>query len=265
MILASIAPRLAHDQWVNLTNAIFFGYSTLSFILVAIYAGVAGRRHALVDTPASPPVFVVPGASGWFFILGVVLLLLDQSILYVLLVAMGISAFLALQNRTAADQFGFSRLSLPRLVSWSIIACGAVVALEWPLSIVIDRSMTALSLSHPEQNSVVLFRQAHGAQQIGLFLLQAVLIAPVIEEVFFRGFLFGFLKKYVPVGWAIVISAGIFALAHVNVGATVQLWVLGLMLALAYEHTGSLLLPIGIHGCWNFITALNLLLEKGGF
>ena len=264
MIFASISSRLAHDQWVNLTNAIFFGYSTLSFVLVAIYVGVAGRRHTLVGTSASPPVFVVPGAAGWLFILGVVLLLLDQSILYVLLVAMGVGAFLALQGRTAADQFGFKRLALPRLISWSIIACGAVIAVEWPLSVLIERIMTAVNLSHPEQNSVMLFRQAHGAQQIGLFVLQAVLIAPVIEEVFFRGFLFGFLKNYVPVGWAIVISAGIFALAHVNVGATAQLWVLGLVLALAYEHTGSLLLAIGIHSCWNFITALNLLLEKGG-
>jgi membrane protease YdiL (CAAX protease family) len=30
----------------------------------------------------------------------------------------------------------------------------------------------------------------------------------------------------------------------------------------AYEHTGSLLLPMCIHGCFNLITAVSLLIEK---
>ena len=48
-----------------------------------------------------------------------------------------------------------------------------------------------------------------------------------------------------------------------NLVAALPLWFLGIVLGLAYEHTGSLLLPIGIHACFNLATALSLLVDKG--
>jgi membrane protease YdiL (CAAX protease family) len=43
----------------------------------------------------------------------------------------------------------------------------------------------------------------------------------------------------------------------------IPLWFLGVALALAYQNTGSLLLPICVHGLFNLMTALSLLLDKG--
>jgi membrane protease YdiL (CAAX protease family) len=60
-----------------------------------------------------------------------------------------------------------------------------------------------------------------------------------------------------------VLSAGIFAFAHLNIGAAIPLWFFGIVLGMAYEHTGSLLVPISIHSCFNLATGLSLLLEKG--
>ena len=260
---ALLTPALTHDEAIALTNTAFFSYILFSFCLVASYVTSRVRLHAFIGTAAAPPRWGIPATAGWLFILSVLLLLLAQSILYVLAVIVGVTAFAVQQRRTAGEQFGFDRLSPNRLITWSVVICGAVLAIELPLSALVDWSMTSVKLPHPEQESVSLFRQAHGAQQIGLFLLQAVVIGPVIEEIFFRGFLFTFLKNYMATGLAVVVSATVFALAHVNVGASIQLWVLACVLALAYEHTGSLLLPISIHGLFNLVTAMNLLLEKG--
>ncbi len=249
---------------VWLFEAVFLLYALVGFVRVLGYVIAQSRAHRLIDGPQSPPRFGPPGWPGWFFTLGVLLLLFAQSPLYLLLVVYGIAAFLLRNRRLPAEQFGLRRLSPGRILQWSLLVCGAVIFVELPLSELVDRAMNALRLPHPQQESVEFFRQASRPGQIFAFLLQAVFLSPVVEELFFRGFLFSFLKNYTSTTFALFLSAGVFAFAHANLGSALQLWVLGLVLGLAYEHSGCLLLSIGIHACWNLLTALTLLLEKGG-
>jgi membrane protease YdiL (CAAX protease family) len=134
---------------------------------------------------------------------------------------------------------------------------------ETPLIEISDWILDQLHISHPEQQSVETFRQANHVTAIVWFLLQAVLIFPVVEELFFRGFLLTFLRNYTSTTMAIFLSAGVFAFAHLNLGVVLPLWFLGLVLGFAYRHTGSLLVPICIHACFNLATGLSLLLDKG--
>jgi membrane protease YdiL (CAAX protease family) len=127
---------------------------------------------------------------------------------------------------------------------------------------IFELAFDVLHLAHPEQQSVEVFRQVKRTSQIIDFLIQAVLIAPMIEELFFRGFLLTYLKTYVTTWPAIVISAALFAVAHQNLDSVLPLWVLGIVLGVAYEHTGSILLPMGIHACFNLTTGLTLLAQK---
>jgi hypothetical protein len=119
------------------------------------------------------------------------------------------------------------------------------------------------NVPHPDQQSVETFRQYNQSSTILWFLLQAVFLFPVIEELFFRGFLLTFLKNHTSIGMAIVLSAGVFAFAHLNLGAVLPLWFLGIVLGVAYEHTGSLVVPMVIHACFNLATGLSLLMDKG--
>ena len=216
----------------------------------------------MVDGACSPLRFAIPGAVGWLFAFTVLLLLFAQSALYLILVVIGLAGFLLQSGRTAREQFGLGRLSLGKIIQWSLLICGAVVFIELPLNKLVDTAMNAIRLPHPEQESVELFRHYNQPAQIIDFLLQAVLISPLIEELFFRGFLLTFLKNYTSTVMALILSAGVFAFAHANLGSVLQLWVLGLALGLAYEHSGTILLPFGIHACWNLLTALSLLLER---
>jgi membrane protease YdiL (CAAX protease family) len=205
----------------------------------------------------------LPLGTGCFFALTVLYLLFLHSVIYFLVVLIGLAVFQLETGKSAQELFGLERLSAGRLVKWSLLICGAVIFVEIPLDQVVQAGFEAVHMPHPEQETVTAFRQLGAAWQMAFFLFQAVVLAPLFEELFFRGFLQSFLKNYTSTWMALVLSAGVFAFAHVNLGAVLQLWLLGVALGLAYEHTGALLLPVGIHGCFNFATALNLLLEKG--
>jgi membrane protease YdiL (CAAX protease family) len=80
-----------------------------------------------------------------------------------------------------------------------------------------------------------------------LFFLIGGTIAPVAEEIIFRGLIYGFFRRWGAV-IAIVVSTIIFVLAHaifsrIPVTQTVG----GILFALAYEIEGSLMVPITIH------------------
>ncbi len=83
------------------------------------------------------------------------------------------------------------------------------------------------------------------------------LIAPVVEEMLFRGIILrSFLRQYPP-GVAIVHSAAVFGMAHLNVYQFVLAFLLGLLLGKLYERTRSLLPGMLVHGCYN--TAVTIL------
>jgi membrane protease YdiL (CAAX protease family) len=219
----------------------------------------AGR---LFPPENAPLPIVMPPISGWIFVVSVLDLIYLQSVLYALVVLVGIAGPLVGSRRTVGAQYGFDRVKPFKALTLGLVAFGAVELLEWPLTNASAWTLDALNLSHPEQSSVETFRQYNDTPTIVWFLLQAVLILPAIEELFFRGFLLTFLKNYTSTWPAIVLSAGVFAFAHLNLGAVLPLWFLGVVLGVAYEHTGCLLVPMVIHGCFNLATGLALLMEK---
>jgi uncharacterized protein len=95
---------------------------------------------------------------------------------------------------------------------------------------------------------------------LALFFTTAAIAAPLFEEVVFRGFVFPSLLRYVPRWGAIVLSALIFALAHLNPSEVLPLTMLGAVLAFVYSRTGNLLAPMLLHGLWNSSTLFNLYL-----
>jgi len=90
-------------------------------------------------------------------------------------------------------------------------------------------------------------------------LLIAVFVAPLCEEVFFRGFVFAGLLRGMPVGWAVVLSSLIFAVAHFDVGSFVVLFIIGLALAFLRWRTQSLWPGVILHMLNNGVAALGII------
>ena len=80
-----------------------------------------------------------------------------------------------------------------------------------------------------------------------------LLLAPVAEEAAFRGLLYRYMRRLMVPALATIASALIFALMHANLIQCVWALVLGLVAAMAYEQTQSLLTPIIIHGLFNSV------------
>ncbi|MEW5297682.1 MAG: hypothetical protein WDW38_006853 [Sanguina aurantia] len=96
------------------------------------------------------------------------------------------------------------------------------------------------------------------AQMIGLDLptygsLLAVtgVMAPVLEETLFRGFLLTSLTKWMPTWAAVLVSSLGFGLAHFSPRDLPVLTTLGVLLGFSYVRSKSLMTPIFIHGMWN--------------
>ena len=97
---------------------------------------------------------------------------------------------------------------------------------------------------HPVMPSYILLR-----------IIKSALIVPVLEELFFRGYLEGALERYGRLRAAIV-SALCFAAVHMGgKGAAPLQWLqfaaMGLLFSALRMKTGSLLAPMLVHGCYN--------------
>lgn len=93
--------------------------------------------------------------------------------------------------------------------------------------------------------------------------LTVVVLAPVLEELFFRGVILeSFLKNYSP--WkAILWSAIIFGCAHFNPWQSVGSGLLGILIGWAYVKTNSLVPGIAIHFLNNLISFTAMALSSG--
>lgn len=97
-----------------------------------------------------------------------------------------------------------------------------------------------------------------------IIVIAVVLVAPVAEELFFRGVVYNaWLREHGPRA-ALVGSSVLFALIHGSVFLFLPIAALGVALAVVYRRTGSLPAAIALHAGFNGITvALALLVRYG--
>jgi membrane protease YdiL (CAAX protease family) len=84
--------------------------------------------------------------------------------------------------------------------------------------------------------------------------LVVILVAPVCEELFFRGFLYRILRVRLPFWPAAIIDGVLFGLVHGSLVILPILVFLGVVLCWVYERTGSLFATIAIHALNNTIS-----------
>jgi membrane protease YdiL (CAAX protease family) len=95
------------------------------------------------------------------------------------------------------------------------------------------------------------------ASDFWLVAMLAGAIAPLTEEIFFRGFLQGALAQLFRSRWvAIIGTAAIFSVFHMTLENIPALFFLGVVLGYAYEKSGSLYRPMAIHLVFNALSIL---------
>lgn len=84
----------------------------------------------------------------------------------------------------------------------------------------------------------------------GLVLTVAV-IAPVAEEIIYRGLLYRAFRDRAGVPVALLLSGLVFAIAHLEQDHLLALWLIGVVLAWVTERSGSLIPAMAAHGLYN--------------
>ena len=91
------------------------------------------------------------------------------------------------------------------------------------------------------------------------FLVQLVglgILAPITEEILFRGLVYRRLKQILPRWGAVLLGAGIFAVYHGNMIQILFAFPMALLLIWSYERWGSLTAPVILHMAVNISTIL---------
>lgn len=95
-----------------------------------------------------------------------------------------------------------------------------------------------------------------------LVVVPIVVIAPIAEEVFFRGIVFNAFLREGGRRWAYLGSALLFGAIHLSLVSFLPIVLLGLALARVYERTRSLVAPIALHATFNGLSVAVALLER---
>jgi membrane protease YdiL (CAAX protease family) len=195
----------------------------------------------LIETAAK--VLIAQGILGPMHVLGVARLL--DILIILLTVSMWGKGPEAIGLSPETMAFGFTRGLL-----WSL-AFGAAAAIVFAILFIAGMNPLSLIYSELPENTF----------QILLFFLIGGIVGPVAEEVFFRGVLYGFFRRW-GVVIAIIASTVIFVLAHAIFSRVpVTQAVGGIFFAVAYEIEGNLMVPVTIHILGNMaIFALSIMM-----
>tara|TARA_B110000014_G_scaffold40656_1_gene26684 strand:- start:20 stop:574 length:555 start_codon:yes stop_codon:yes gene_type:complete len=103
------------------------------------------------------------------------------------------------------------------------------------------------------QEAVQMVMATEHPVEVGLQVVSVVIMAPIAEELLFRGILYNTIKH---TGYPIagmIISAALFALVHGSLALMLPLFVMGFALAWVYEKSGSIIAPMVMHATFNGI------------
>jgi uncharacterized protein len=220
----------AVPAWAPLAAMISaFVAATLAYLVIA--AGVeAGGGNV---TTGGPPGLVISAT-------------LVQDV--ALIVAALFFASLWARGLTPAS-FGLTRVALGRAVGWTMVAFVAFwILTAIYISLVGEPDQQELTRDLREEESL--------SALVGYGVLLAF-VAPLAEELFFRGFVFGVLREKIGTLWGVLATGLVFGLVHVA-GSPIEtvgvLIILGSLLCVLYLKTGSLLPCIALHAINNAIS-----------
>jgi membrane protease YdiL (CAAX protease family) len=276
-----------------------FGLVALGWILIWRLQFSAAARKKTENNPARLPRWNVDGAGFAFAVLCVCLGWLAASVAYGQLlqhfpsiksdegllailsgalsqlglfsgVAAGIYYVRQTTTRTPAHETPSPAVSAkPDIVRAALVTFVITVAVVIPVQLLWKYFLERCHLPTTNQEMVEIFYRSASPPRVAALAAIAVLLAPVVEELVFRGGLFRFLRGRSPHWVALVLPALVFASLHVNYKTLEGLITLapltafGIIFSLAYERTGRIAVVMIAHALFNLHTVVFLVLGLG--
>jgi uncharacterized protein len=194
--------------------------------------------------------------------------LAEGSMIYLLLVTVSVhgsvlaatALVLWIYHLNWRQAFGFSTPGAGRAMRLGALAAVLFLPASWLLGGISQTVMKLLQHDVKPQEAIEMLQKTQTPDSRAYLIVFAVLVAPVIEEIFFRGVLYPAIKQ---AGWPRAAwwgTAALFAAIHGNLPIFLPLFVLGLALAWLYEKTDNLLASITAHAVFNAINIVTFFL-----
>jgi len=113
--------------------------------------------------------------------------------------------------------------------------------------------LDAIGYKSPPQPVFDIFFDEKRNNVILLLTIFVSILGPVIEEIFFRGFLYSAVRKRFGVIVGVLLSSALFSMLHTNIASFIPIMILGVLMAFLYETTNSLIAPMTVHILHNSI------------
>ena len=151
------------------------------------------------------------------------------------------------------SHIGLTAKNLFKNIAIGILSYLALLPVLLAAIFIIAMIAQVFSYESPPQTVVELYLKESQKGSLVFFTFFVALVGPAIEEIFFRGFAYQAFRMRFGARFAILITAGIFALLHWHLAAFLPIFILGLCLSSLYEKTGSLVPCMTLHMIHNLI------------
>ena len=121
--------------------------------------------------------------------------------------------------------------------------------------------LSLLDMDVKEQAAVEFFVDLNSIWLKIAAIFTLAVLAPVWEEIFFRGFIYGALKGLCGTLAAALATSVFFALIHASLYAFLPIFFLSLFFILLYEKSGDLRVSMGAHSLFNLCNAVGLIIQ----
>lgn len=137
----------------------------------------------------------------------------------------------------------------------------SLITIEILVFIVIN-ILSLIFSKKPTKSSIIdAFSYNIGSFYVLLLLVWTFTITPIVEEMFYRGFIYNTVKVKMSFYFAVLVSGILFAVCHEgNIMNMVSYFIMGVGLALVYEKRQTLVTPILVHCIKNSIPAVIFLI-----
>jgi membrane protease YdiL (CAAX protease family) len=173
------------------------------------------------------------------------------AVVYVLVLVVTIGApWLIYKRRTTLEEVGLQRLPSWKDLGIAPIGFIAYLIVTAVFMIVAQNTLTFVDF---DQQQDVGFEALNLQYEYILAFITLVIIAPLAEEILFRGYLFGKLRKVTSLWVSILITSVLFGIVHLAWNVGIDVFALSIVMCLVLVWSGSLWPSIIIHMTKNFI------------
>ncbi len=153
-------------------------------------------------------------------------------------------------DRKSKKMGEYVKYNLPRAIKWVLVV---ILAFSSCLSLNLIISISGITQYSEgfEAVSDLIYNSSFLTQFIA-----TVIAAPITEEFLVRGLIYKRMRRWAPALASAIISAALFGVIHGNLVQFVYAFIIGMILALIYEKTKTIWIPILFHLVANFVSIL---------